>query len=82
MNVTGAAAYATPAGNYMVALRFDNPKLQSEETGVWLLTSLDDTSPIAAVDAMAALYTNWPHTINGKELSITMDGASEAERCL
>ncbi|MBK0297499.1 hypothetical protein IAE22_37355 [Bacillus sp. S34] len=47
-----------------------------------MIQTLDGSGPFASVDEIAATVSNYPHTINGRTLSITEEGAQEALDCL
>ncbi|MGC5255371.1 hypothetical protein ACPXCG_03375 [Gordonia sp. DT218] len=60
LTVTGSGAVQSPDSDlYYVALNVTTST--GEQTGVWLVNTLDDTSKtIVSADAMAAALTHWP----------------------
>lgn len=65
----------------IVAMSFDLDG--AEEQGVWAVGgTLDQPGSILAIDAIAAVVTDWPNHMNGEQFDITEDGASEAVECL
>jgi hypothetical protein len=82
---TGSAAVRAPdrADAYLVAMTFTVAGVDEDQTGVWMVASIEgNPAPIAAVDGFAQEFTDWPDTINGEELAVTEAGADDAKACL
>jgi hypothetical protein len=79
--VAGAGVEHT-GGGYVVAMRFSAPG-GDDETGLWALSTLEDTAGnVGAIDGTAKAFTQWPAIIDGVKLGPSTDGVPEAEDCL
>lgn len=86
--IAAAAVESTERSDLtLIAMSFTDERTPDAVlTGVWGLGGgLDKdplTGPWVAVDSFAQSWTDYPGTVGGEALSVTEDGASEAQDCL